>query len=69
MYGLCSVAKLEDVEGVELNLAVMAGEEKLALIALPLSNHGQGPNSSPLGFGSYFRRRQPQQVAMCIRSW
>lgn len=58
MYGLCSAAKREDVESVELNLAVMAGEEKLALIALPLCNHGQGPNSPP----ARFRKLLPTQA-------
>lgn len=29
MYRLCSVVRREDVEGMDLNLVVMAGEEKL----------------------------------------
>lgn len=40
-----NISKRQVVEGVELNLVVMAGEEKPTFIALPLFNHGQSPHS------------------------
>lgn len=39
------ILKRQVLEGVELNLVVMAGEEKPTFIALPLVNQGQSPNS------------------------
>ena len=53
MDGLCFLQ-----QSVKLNLAVMAGEEKLALIALPLSNHGQRPKLTP----ARFRKLLPTQA-------